>query len=44
MDQSSPWNTDMKWREMRLLQKAAFIGKFVIAFCTFGFVFPNLFD
>lgn len=45
MSESSRWsNTDMKWRDMRALQKLAFCGKFIIALCTFGFVFPHLFD
>ena len=44
MEQTSPWNTDGKWRDMKIVQKLAFVGKFVIALCTFGFVFPNLFD
>lgn len=41
-DAASPWNTEMKWPEMKAVQKMAFLGKLLIALCTFGFAFPNL--
>lgn len=45
MAEPSSWsNTDMKWRDMKGAQKLAFCGKCVIALCTFGFVFPHLFE
>jgi hypothetical protein len=40
--ENSPWNTDMKWPAMRIIQKLAFLGKLVIAVLTFGFAFPNI--
>jgi len=43
-DATSPWNTDMKWPQMKALQKLSFLGKLVIAVCTFGFAFPNLIE
>jgi hypothetical protein len=41
-DVLSPWNTDMKWAEMKFVRKLVFVGKLVIALCTFGFAFPRL--
>ena len=41
---TSAWNTDMKWAEMKVLQKLSFLGKLVITLCTFGFAFPNLIE
>jgi len=41
---NSPWNTDMKWPQMKGLQKLAFLCKLVITLCTFGFAFPNLIE
>jgi hypothetical protein len=38
------WDTDGKWNTMTLRQKVAFVGKFVLALCTFGFVYPNILD
>jgi hypothetical protein len=38
------WNTDGKWGGMTGTQRLAFIGKFVVALCTFGFVYPNILD
>jgi hypothetical protein len=38
------WNTDGKWESMTTHQKVAFIGKLVLALCTFGFVYPNILD
>jgi hypothetical protein len=37
-------DTSMKWPAMTAAQKAAFIGKLIIALCTFGFAFPNVMD
>ena len=37
-------DTSMKWGEMTIGQKAIFMGKLMVAVCTFGFVFPNLMD
>jgi hypothetical protein len=42
--QKGPWNTDGKWGSMTLTQRIAFIGKFALALCTFGFVFPHILD
>jgi hypothetical protein len=41
---SRNWNTDGKWETMTPSQKLAFVGKFVLALCTFGFVYPNILD
>jgi hypothetical protein len=41
---TSIWNTHMKWDEMRFLQKIVFIGKNILNFAAFGFLFPNLMD
>jgi hypothetical protein len=41
---SKNWNTDGKWATMTASQKLAFVGKFVLALCTFGFVYPNILD
>jgi hypothetical protein len=41
---SGTWNTDGKWGTMTLAQKTAFVGKLVLALCTFGFVYPNILD
>ena len=41
---TSIWNTHMKWREMRLLQKGVFLCKNVLNLAAFGFLFPNLWD
>ena len=41
---SHVWDTSMKWREMTVLQKGSQILKVIIAACTFGFVFPNVWD
>jgi hypothetical protein len=38
------WNTDGKWRDMTSSQKLAFLGKLMVALCTWGFVFPNILD
>jgi hypothetical protein len=38
------WSTDGKWRDMTSGQRLAFLGKFMIALCTWGFVFPNILD
>jgi hypothetical protein len=38
------WNTDGKWDALSITQRIAFIGKFVLALCTFGFVYPNILD
>ena len=43
-DTSARWNTDGKWHDMAATQKMAFLGKLVIALCTWCFVFPNLLD
>jgi hypothetical protein len=44
MSNASPFDTSMKWAAMSIVQKLVFCGKFVIGLCTFGFVFPHLFD
>jgi len=41
---STRWNTDGKWDDMTGSQKLAFVGKLVLALCTWCFVFPNLLD
>lgn len=41
---SQIWDTSMKWPDMSSSQKAVFLLKNVIALCTFGFVFPNVWD
>jgi hypothetical protein len=38
------WNTDGKWAGMTWTQKIAFVGKFTLALCSFGFVYPNILD
>jgi hypothetical protein len=38
------WNTDGKWDHMTATQRIAFLGKLVVALCTFGFVYPNILD
>ena len=41
---TSAFDTNMKWDEMRIVQKLVFMGKFVIMLMTFGFAFPNLLE
>ena len=41
---TSAFDTSMKWGKMNFVQKMSFMVKFVVTFCTFGFVFPNLMD
>jgi hypothetical protein len=38
------WSTDGKWDTLTASQKLAFVGKLVLALCTFGFVYPNILD
>ena len=38
------WFTSMKWGEMKFVTKMVWIGKLIIALCTFGFVYPNVMD
>jgi putative Mn2+ efflux pump MntP len=33
----------MKFKDMSILQKLAFIGKATLCILTFGFAFPNIF-
>jgi hypothetical protein len=33
---------DKKWDHMNALEKVQFLGKLVVALCTFGFVYPNI--
>ena len=43
-EKSHYWDTSMKWREMTGAQKASQVLKTLIAACTFGFVFPTVWD
>ena len=38
------WFTSMKWGEMKFVTKVVWIGKLIVALCTFGFVYPNVMD
>jgi hypothetical protein len=42
--QQGLWNTEGKWASMTTTQKIAFVGKFALALCSFGFVYPNILD
>jgi hypothetical protein len=44
METTDTWNTSMKWSKMNFGTKMIFLGKLVVALCTFGFVFPNVMD
>ena len=34
--------TGKKWRDMTSQERLTFVGKLVVALCTFGFVYPNV--
>ena len=38
------WDTSMKWGAMTGPQKFSLVVKTIIAACTFGFVYPNVWD
>lgn len=40
--ESTKLNTDVKWAQMNVLTKLAFLGKLSVMLVTFGFAFPNV--
>ena len=34
--------TGRKWRDMTGRERFTFVGKLIVALCTFGFVYPNV--